>query len=114
MFRARVLALAATAAGCLAFAGAAQASPGASGVGDPYFPGEGNGGYDALHYDLKLSYTPRTDRLAGTALIQARALVPLSRFNLDLEGLRVRRVTVDGKRAAFRRAGSELRITPAT
>jgi aminopeptidase N len=103
-------------AGCLALslAPAARADVGAAGVGDPYFPRAGNGGYDALHYDLKLAYTPRTNRLAGTARIQARGLVPLTRFNLDLNGLRVRGVTVDGKRAKFRRAGSELRVTPAT
>ena len=27
-------------------------SPGAPGIGDPYFPLEGNGGYDVQHYDL--------------------------------------------------------------
>jgi aminopeptidase N len=99
---------------CLVLAPAARADVGTAGVGDPYFPGEGNGGYDALHYDLKLRYTPRSNRLAGVAQIQARALTGLTRFNLDLKGLRVRGVTVDGTKAAFTRAGSELRITPAT
>ena len=37
----------------------------APGVGDPYFPLEGNGGYDARHYDLTLGYDPATDRLDG-------------------------------------------------
>jgi aminopeptidase N len=104
----------ALAVGCLVLAPAARADIGAPGVGDPYFPREGNGGYDALHYDLELSYTPRTNRLSGTAQIQARALAALTRFNLDLTGLHVRRVVVNGQRATFHRAGSELRITPAT
>jgi hypothetical protein len=38
-------------------------SPGAPGIGDSYFPLEGNGGYDVQHYDLGLSYDPVTDRL---------------------------------------------------
>ncbi len=101
-------------AGCLVLAPAAQADVGAAGVGDPYFPRAGNGGYDALHYDLALKYTPRTDRLAGVARIDARALTNLTRFNLDLKGLQVRRVTVDGQAASFQRTGSELRIRPAT
>ena len=43
-------------------AGAAPAgggSPGDTSGGDPYFPSAGNGGYDVLHYDLVLDYTPR-------------------------------------------------------
>jgi aminopeptidase N len=100
-------------AAALALAPAAQADVGAAGLGDMYFPRAGNGGYDALHYDLNLSYDRRANRLAGLARIQARALAPLTRFDLDLKGLRVRRVAVDGARAAFRRAGTELRIKPA-
>jgi aminopeptidase N len=101
-------------AGCLVLAPAARADVGSPGVGDPYFPGEGNGGFDAQHYDLNLKYTPRTNRLAGVAQIRARALAPLTRFDLDLAGLRVRGVTVDGVKATFARAGHELQITPAT
>jgi aminopeptidase N len=117
--RVRALALLSVAA-CLAFAPAAQADngpgqdgrPGASGVGDPYFPLEGNGGYDALHYDLELSYDPPTDRLEGVASITARALEDLSSFNLDLQQLDVSAVSVNGRSAALHRDGQELRITP--
>ena len=50
-------------------AGSAQAttvkfSPGAAGIGDPYFPLDGNGGYDVSHYDLNFEYDPATDVLA--------------------------------------------------
>ena len=42
-------------------------TPGAAGIGDPYFPTYGNGGYDVAAYDLKVRYDPATDRLTGTA-----------------------------------------------
>jgi aminopeptidase N len=96
----------------LALAPAARADVGAPGVGDPYFPNQGNGGFDVQHYDLNLSYTPRTNRLAGVARIRATALTGLTRFDLDLRRLTVRRVEVDGRKAAFHRAGAELQITP--
>jgi aminopeptidase N len=86
--------------------------PGAPGVGDPYFPREGNGGYDVGHYDLALAYVPTSHRLRGTATITATARTDLSRFDLDLSGYRVSSVTVDGQPARFRRFGQELVITP--
>ena len=73
-------------------------SPGAAGVGDPYFPLDGNGGYDVRHYLLDVAYDPPTDVMRGVATITARATQNLSRFNLDLEGLTVRSVRVDGPR----------------
>ncbi|GAA2866170.1 M1 family metallopeptidase [Nonomuraea rubra] len=88
-------------------------TPGAPGAGDPYFPGQGNGGYDALHYDLTLDYDPSSGRLSGRAAISARATQALSRFNLDLvDTLSVRSVTVDGRPAAYAQSGSELVVTP--
>jgi len=38
------------------------------GIGDPYFPLDGNGGYDVGHYSLDVSYDPPTDHLTGTAV----------------------------------------------
>src|SRR3954467_1726935 len=86
--------------------------PGAPGRGDPYFPLEGNGGYDTQHYDLTFSYDPATDRLEGLAVITARATENLSRFDLDLQQLDVSSVTVNLRRAQFARVGQELQITP--
>ena len=40
---------------------AAQFSPGSTGIGDPYFPNDGNGGYNVLSYDLEARYEPDTD-----------------------------------------------------
>jgi hypothetical protein len=52
----RIVLLACLAAGALpASALGADYSPGAPGIGDPYFPLEGNGGYDVQHYDLAFS-----------------------------------------------------------
>ncbi|WP_328664877.1 M1 family metallopeptidase [Streptomyces sp. NBC_00328] len=92
----------------------AIARPGTAGVGDRLFPALGNGGYDVVHYGLTLSYVPETNRLKGTAVITARATQNLSRFNLDLSGLRVRAATVQGAKAQVTRRDDELSVTPAT
>jgi aminopeptidase N len=86
--------------------------PGAEGIGDPYFPGYGNGGYDVASYRLRVRYDPETDHLTGNATISATATEDLSRFNLDLAGLNVTSVTVNGVRAADDHDGAELVVTP--
>ncbi|MBG7701050.1 M1 family metallopeptidase [Streptomyces sp. MC1] len=106
---AALLALALTGTAC---DGGVRGTPGGSGVRDPYFPKAGNGGYDVGHYDLTLDYTPATRRLTGTAVITARATRDLSAFDLDLTGLRVDSVTVEGKDARWNRAGQELTVRP--
>ncbi len=89
-------------------------TPGAEGIGDPYFPQDGNGGIDVLHYDVRDAYSFASGRLAGRTTLEVRATQDLSRFDLDFL-LPVRSVTVDGRRARFRTGGGhELRITPAT
>ncbi|WP_419796406.1 M1 family metallopeptidase [Streptomyces fuscus] len=93
--------------------GGGQGSPGAPGVGDPYFPKAGNGGYDVSHYALDLRYAPETRRLTGTATLTARATQDLSSFHLDLAGLTVDDVTVEGEEAGWERAGQELIVRPA-
>jgi len=87
--------------------------PGAPGVGDPYYPLDGNGGYDVRHYTLDLGYDPPTDTLTGVATITARATQDLSQFDLDLDGLTVRDITVDGRQATWSRDGQELVVVPA-
>jgi len=100
------------AAGVPAGAQATQFRPGAPGLGDPYFPLAGNGGYDVRHYGLDIKYTPATDVLAGVATITAQATQNLSAFNLDFDGLTLRSLTVDGRPAAWSRAAGELTVTP--
>ncbi|MER7758486.1 M1 family metallopeptidase [Streptomyces sp. NPDC097619] len=95
-------------------ASAASFAPGAPGIGDPYYPASGNGGYDVSHYDLRLQYQPKTDLLEGTATILATTTQDLSRFNLDF-GLKVSEVRVNGIRAGFATSGTqELEVTPAS
>lgn len=91
---------------------AAAGTIGASGAGDSLFPLSGNGGYDVCHYDLNLGYRPKNRSLDGRAVITARTTQPLTRFHLDLKGLTVKGVTVNEAKAAFRRDGQELVITP--
>ncbi|MEV5173965.1 M1 family metallopeptidase [Streptomyces flaveolus] len=90
----------------------APGTTGAPGAGDPYFPLSGNGGYDVRHYDLTLRYDTSSRDLDATAVLTARATQRLTRFDLDLAGLKVTAVTVDRAKAAFRRAGQELVVTP--
>jgi aminopeptidase N len=85
---------------------------GAPGLGDPFFPLAGNGGYDVTNYSLELGYDPATRRLDGTATISATATQNLSRFDLDLRGLDVAQVTVNNRPATFTRDGQELVVTP--
>ncbi len=108
-----LLAAAALALTACSGGGAVDGTPGAAGVRDPYFPKAGNGGYDIGHYDLSLEYDPDEEHLSGTATITARASQDLSAFHLDLEGLDVEQVTVEGRKARFNRAGQELTVRPA-
>ncbi|HUQ23435.1 MAG TPA: M1 family metallopeptidase [Gaiellaceae bacterium] len=106
-------------AGCALFlltAGAAAGAdftPGSAGLGDPFFPRGGNGGYDVANYELKLAYDPATDVLDGKAVVTAKATQNLSRFDLDLRGFQISKLTVNGVNASFARDGQELVITPA-
>jgi aminopeptidase N len=96
---------------------AAGPTVGARSAGDPYFPLQGNGGYDVGHYGLTLDYRPASGVLNGVATIDATATQALRRFDLDLRRtMAVSSVTVDGQRAAFAQPAElrqELVITPA-
>ena len=80
---------------------------------DPFFPHSGNRGYDVTHYGARLSYLPRSGGLRGTATIEAVAARSLRRFSLDLAGMKVTAVSVDGEPAGFGRGADKLRIAPA-
>ncbi|WP_433245505.1 M1 family metallopeptidase [Streptosporangium sp. CA-135522] len=86
---------------------------GAAGIGDPDFPNDGNGGYDVDHYRLKIDYDPASKHLSGVTGIEAKATQDLARFDLDLSGFEVGRITVNGTAARFERAGDELVVFPA-
>ena len=90
----------------------AQFRPGAAGLGDPFFPEAGNGGYDVSDYDLALSYRPGRRVLGGRVLLTATATQDLSAFDLDFRGPRIRSLEVNGDPARYKRRGQELVITP--
>ena len=90
----------------------AAGTAGTSGVGDPYFPLAGNGGYHVAHYGLTLRYEPGSRHLSGKAVLTARATQRLTRFDLDFTGLKITALTVDHVKAAYRRDGQELVVTP--
>jgi aminopeptidase N len=88
-----------------------------SGARDPYFPRQGNAGYDVAHYGLTLRYDPATRHLKARAAIAATATTRLRVFYLDFRRtLQVSRVTVDGHAATFTQRGThghDLVVTPA-
>ena len=75
---------------------AAKAVVGAPGVGDSYFPLDGNGGYDVRHYDVRVRYDFARRRLVGRTVLTLVPEVRLRRFNLDLL-LRATSVRIDGR-----------------
>ncbi|TDV40727.1 M1 family metallopeptidase [Actinophytocola oryzae] len=84
-------------------------------AGDPYYPKDGNGGYDVTAYHVQISYDPASHELTGDTLVTSKAAEDLSTFNLDLQGLDVQSVTVGSADAKFTRSGDhELVITPPT
>jgi aminopeptidase N len=94
-----------------AIASAAKA-PGSS--GEPFFPRSGNRGYDVKHYDVTLGYQPRSGMLTARDVVEARATSGLTTFSLDLDGLKVTSVSVDGEAAEFSRGRGKVKIVPAT
>ncbi|QIK66962.1 M1 family metallopeptidase [Nocardioides sp. HDW12B] len=95
--------------------GAAHAAvTGSDSGGDPYFPLDGNGGYQVEHYTIRDDYRPGSDRLTGSTVLEARATADLSAFHLDL-ALTADSVRVDGVAARFSKPNRhELRVVPAT
>ena len=87
--------------------------PGADGLGDRLYPRLGNSGYDVRHYSIDLAFTPESNTIAATAVLEAVALLDLASFNLDLYELTVDSVRVNGVGAAFTREEAELVISPA-
>jgi aminopeptidase N len=99
-------------------AGALQAVPeaGSAGIGDPYFPADGNGGYDVKHYDIHDTYVIDSGRLSGWTAVDAVATTDLKAFNLDLVlAVDDVKLVVDGvdRPVAFAKDGKhELVVTP--
>jgi aminopeptidase N len=134
MNKTRVSAAAAAAAGCLALSGCfgsgepdaattagsdttatptVLASVPGDGIGDPYYPDDGNRGYDVHHYRVDLDYVPDRQAISATTTVVSRSDSRLNAFDLDLLGMTVTAVTIDGRPADFERVPPhELVITP--
>jgi aminopeptidase N len=79
-------------------------TPHGQGIGDPYYPDDGNLGYDVLGYHVSLTYQPTRMSIDATTVVTARATERLGRFDLDLTGFTVTSVRVDNRPARFTRA----------
>ena len=79
---------------------AADEPHGSNGIGDPYFPLDGNGGINVLSYDVHDRYQFGERRLSGWTRIVLRPTETLSGFNLDFL-LPVRSVKLDGHEVDF-------------
>ncbi|CAG0959057.1 Aminopeptidase N [Anaerolineales bacterium] len=90
-----------------------EAEAGSSGLGDSYYPGFGNGGYDVTHYTLDITVDDISiSDLTAVTTIEATATQDLRSFNLDFLGFRIDSITVNGVTADSSRKGQELTITP--
>jgi aminopeptidase N len=90
----------------------AQTSPpyGGRGIGDPYFPLDGNGGIDVQRYEVHDSYRFHSRRLSGWTRVTLEATETLSGFQLDFL-LPVHGVRVDGRQVEWARPNRhELRV----
>ncbi len=96
--------------GLLALIGAAQAVA-AEPADEPFFPRAGNRGYDALHYEVRLTYKPKGGRIKASTEAEAVATQSLRGFTLDFLGPEVEEVKIDGDPARFRRRPGKLIVS---
>lgn len=66
------------------------------------FPNVGTSDFDVTHYDVEMDYRANDD-ISAVTTVTAEAAAQLSTIALDLEGLTVDAVTVNGQDAAFTR-----------
>jgi len=83
--------------------------PGAVGIGDDYFPLDGNSGIDVQRYDIHVRYRFASERLTGWTRLRVRGTAEISRFNLDFL-LPVSSVRVDGRPVDYRQGKHELTV----
>jgi aminopeptidase N len=81
-------------------------------AGEPFFPHAGNPGYDAFHYDVRLTYKPKGGEIEAVTEVKGVATEALQRFSFDFFGPRVSEVAVDRTPARFSRKPGKLIIRP--
>ncbi|MFD2673719.1 M1 family metallopeptidase [Gulosibacter bifidus] len=77
---------------------------------DPYLPGHGDLRYHVRHYDLDLQYKIVTNRLDEVAKLHIEIARPTSRIDVDLVGLNVSKVLLDGTPARHRRKPNGISV----
>lgn len=85
-------------------------NPGSDGIGDPYFEDLGNGGYDVQHYDLAIDVDMDANVIDAVATIDLVTTQDLTSLNLELLGLSVDSVSINGVAAFFERNRGEMTI----
>ena len=90
---------------------AAESTP----VEDRVYPRVGDPGVDALHYDLDLTWAPRSRTLTGVETLVFRATADAERFQLDLGApLEVSAVRLDGEDVEYAHLGKDLVVRAPT
>lgn len=79
---------------------------------DSFFPEFGNNGIDVESYLLELDVSPPKKRIDATARLSIVAQKKLDVFRLDLSGLKVTAVLVNGQPALFEKRRAKLVIRP--
>lgn len=77
---------------------------------DPYTPRHGDPSYDVTLYDLDLTYKVEGNHLSGRAVLDCVAREDLDHLHLDLHGLRVTKVSVDGTPVKHSHTRGSLRL----
>lgn len=77
---------------------------------DPYVPNHGDATYDVLHYDLDLTYGVGGNHLEARGTLTCRVVEPTDRLLLDLHGLHVEKVRVDGRPARYTHKTNTLTV----
>lgn len=79
-------------------------------IPDPYLPGHGDTRHRVRHYDLTLDYKVATNRLDETAVLDVEMATAASSIELDLFGLNVDRLLLDGRKTKYVHKGSRLHV----
>lgn len=80
-------------------------------MGDPYFPGIGNTGYDVTHYDLNLRIdTDGPDQLRGVATITFTATDNVDQISFDLRDLVATQTRLSDTVLETEHVGNKLRV----
>lgn len=82
-----------------------------NGIGDDFYPGLGNSGYDVQHVTLDLDFDPFGPRISGVATFEVVATDDLASWSVDLSTVFASEVLVDGEPVAFEQTSGELRVT---